>query len=126
MNTPGSDDRFDDAMRHLHVQAVPQVSTGTMAELHRRRHAVLAGQSRPRRLLGWPIATAFASVLAVAIGLGIGLHDTAPETSEQPLPMVATDAPADAAGEDTLATLDENPEFFLWLASSDATLLAME
>ena len=43
MTTPHEDQRFDDAMRALHAQAASNVSAGTMAQLHRRRHAALQG-----------------------------------------------------------------------------------
>ncbi|TDK21746.1 hypothetical protein E2F46_14495 [Luteimonas aestuarii] len=124
MTTPHEDQRFDDAMRALHARAVSGVSAGTMAQLHRRRHAALQGDARPRRWFGLPAAAAFASLLVVAIGLGFGLQTT----SDAP----ATMAPLATAGtpaveiDDAYAALDENPDFFLWLASSDANLLAME
>lgn len=123
--TTSADDRFDAALRSLHMQATSHVSAGTMAQLHQRRHAALDGTARRRSLFGWPVATAFASVLAVAIGLGIGLQDG--EVPAQATPAVATaTTPDDLLDADALATFDENPELFLWLASSDATLLAME
>lgn len=124
MNTPGNDDRFDDAMRRLHAQAVPQVSAGTMAELHRRCHAALAGEARPRRWFGWPVAAAFASVLAVAIVLGIGLQDASHDPATTP--AIASADAASADYDEAFDALDENPDFFVWLASSDATMLAME
>lgn len=124
MTTPHDDKRFDQAMRGLHARAVADVSAPTMAQLHRRRHAVLQGGARPRRRFGWPAAATFASLLVVAIGLGFGLQTT----SESPAPSapVATGGTVSGEVDDAYAALDENPDFFLWLASSDATLLAME
>ena len=118
-------DTFDDAMRHLHAQAVSQVSAGTTAELHRRRHAALQTASRRRGPFGWPAAAAFASVLGVALALGFALKREAPQAPAQ---VASTDV-ATTTDEDldaSYGTLDENPDFYLWLASSDATLLAME
>lgn len=123
MNTRHDDDRFDAAMRDLHAQAVSQVSAATMAGLHRRRHAALH-VARPRRVPRWAWAAAFASVCALAIGLGSGLlrDDAVPPA---PASVAAAPVPADGI-DDAFASLDENPDFYLWLASSDATLLAME
>lgn len=123
MNTPDND-RFDDALRQLHAHAVSRVSAGTSAELHRRRHAVLAQKSpHARRWFGWPAAAALASVLGLAMALGFGLQRDEAIPASAPV-AAATDTPDEL--EDTYATLDENPDFYLWLASSDATLLAME
>jgi anti-sigma-K factor RskA len=122
MNT---DDRFDQALRAVHAQAVSQVSPATMAELHRRRHAALqAGQSRPW-LSGWRGAV-FASFAVVAVALGTGYGLLREGQAPQPAPAVADlSQPAEDLA-DTYAPLDESPDFYLWLASSDATLLAME
>ena len=120
MTTLPDNERFDAAMRGLHARAVSEVSATTSAQLHRRRHAVLQGEARPRRRFGWPAAAAFASLLVVAIGFGFGLQTTG-EAPAAPA-MAATGGEV----EDAYAALDENPDFFLWLASSDATLLAME
>lgn len=124
MNTPDpGHDRFDLAARAAHADALAHVSAGTMAQLHRRRHAALG--STPTRAWRWPLpAAAFASLLVVAIGLGFGLRmaDEAPP---------ATAAPSLAAGaepgiEAVLDDLDQNPDFYVWLASGDADLIAME
>lgn len=124
MTTPHEDQRFDDAMRALHARAVAGVSAGTMAQLHRRRHAALQGEARPRRWFGLPAAAAFASLLVVAIGLGFGLQTTSDPVAP-PAAVATSDVPV-AEVDDAYAALDENPDFFLWLASSDANLLAME
>ncbi len=125
MTTPGND-HFDETMRRLHMQAASHVTAGTMAELHRRRHAALAGAPASKRLFGWPLAAAFTTVVAVAIALGIGLQDPVDDTRPDATPQVATLDTTTDEFDDTLAPLDENPDFFVWLASSDATLLAME
>ena len=124
--TTSDNERFDATARDLYTQATSQLSAGTMARLHQRRHAALSGKATRRSLFGWPVATAFASVRVVAIGLGVGLQDAGDPSPPVPATPVATAAPLEVYGEDALATLDENPEFFLWLASSDANLLAME
>ena len=113
--------RFDQAARRAHADALAQVSRGTMAQLHRRRHAALAGTgTRPR----WRLpAAAFASLLVLGAGLGLGLRSIG-EAPPPPGPDVATTA--DPGIEAVLDDLDQAPEFYVWLASRDADLLAME
>ena len=115
-------DRFDQAVRALHAEAVTHVSAGTMAQLHRRRHAALEA---PRaRGVRWrlPVA-AFASLLVVELGLGLGqqaLRDATPA----PAPDFA--AAPDPGIEEVLDDLGQSPDFYAWLASGDADLIAME
>lgn len=122
MNTddPGQA-RLDQAARRAYAGALAQVSGGTMAQLHRRRHAALAGTTTRSR---WRLpAAAFASLLVLGAGLGLGLRSIG-------------DAPPGAAPELAVAVepgieavideLDQSPEFYVWLASRDADLLAME
>ena len=119
------DERFDQALRTLHAHALSQLSAGTTAQLHRRRQAALSA-APARRRFGWPLpAAAFASLLVVAAGLGFGLRTVgdAPTTATA-APIAAVDA-ADSI-EGVLADLDQNPDFYAWLASGDADLLAME
>lgn len=130
MNThdPGHD-RFDQRLRALHADALAQVSAGTMAQLHRRRAAALSGEAAGRsRRLGWRLpAAAFASLLVAAVGLGFGLQafrDGAPPAPAA-APAVAT-LDAGTGIEDVLDDLGQNPDFYAWLASGDADLLAME
>lgn len=125
-----NDTRFDQAMRDLHARARNEVSSATMAQLHRRRISALDGHAPARRRFGWPLAASFASVLAIAIGLQSGVLDPGQGDAQAPAQTVAT-APAthsslDALEAANLTPLDENPDFFVWLASSDASLLAME
>ncbi|TYT23145.1 hypothetical protein FZO89_18070 [Luteimonas viscosa] len=125
MNNDDRDqDRLDQALRARYAEAVSQVSGATMAQLHRRRHAALA--DAPARGSRWRLpAAAFASLMVVAGALGIGLHlsgDAPPAAVESPVAVAA-----DATGiEGALDELDQNPDFYVWLASGDADLLAME
>ena len=114
--------RFDQAARGAHADALAQVSAATMAQLHRRRNAALAA---PARRAPWRLpAAAFASLLVVAAGLGIGLRslDDAPQAPASAAIPVAVDPGIETVLDD----LDQNPEFYVWLASRDADLLAME
>ena len=110
---PSGHDSFDRAMRDLHAQALMQVSAPTRTRLRTARAATTHGA--PMRGLRWVVATAFAAVFALAIGLQ--WHG----------PDATTDAPTqtasrDAANYGAIATLDENPDLYLWLASNDDTL----
>ncbi len=124
MNAPDLDNaRFDRRLRAVHAEAVEQVSAATMAQLHQRRAAAVAG--RPARRFGWPLAMASAAVLALAVGLGLGLGGSGgPEPGSSDQPMLALDAAPPV--EDAYDGLDQSPDFYAWLASSDAELLAME
>jgi anti-sigma-K factor RskA len=115
------DTEFDHGMRQLHATAVSQLSPQTLARLRAARHAA---QTAPRRghAWRWVTATAFSAVLAVALGVQfLPRWDTVPAAQ----PMVATVDNDDGYG-DSLAVLDESPDLYMWLASSEAEPLAME
>jgi len=125
MNTPDpGDTRFDQALRAVHDDAVGHVSAATLAQLHRRRHAALSA-APARAARGWPLAaTGFASLLVVAVGLGFALR---PGESPAPAQTAVASTAVDGDGlEEVINDLDENPDFYVWLASGDADLLAME
>lgn len=126
--TPGTGaDAVDHSARARHDQALAALSPRTRTQLHNRLQAALAGQSahgRPMRVPAWSWAAAAALVLALAFGAPWrNLHE--PPTTAAPLAAVAPAATAPAA-DSALATLDQNPDFYLWLASSDAVALASE
>src|SRR5690606_32909384 len=79
--------RFDQAARRAYADAQARVSAGTMAQLHRRRHAALSTPApRPR----WRLpAAAFASLLVLGAGLGIGLRWAGDAPPPQPVPQLA-------------------------------------
>lgn len=124
MNTPDPRDaRFDQALRAVHADAVAHVSAATLAQLHRRRHAAVS-EAPARAFRGWPLAAGLASLLVVAVGLGFALR---PGDGPAPAPTAVTAADAGGDGlEEVITDLDENPDFYVWLASGDADLLAME
>ena len=114
-------DSFDRDMRQLHAAAVSQVSPQTLARLRAARHAA---QTAPKRghAWRWVTATAFSAVLAVALGTQfLPRSGTVPATQS----MVAT-VGNDDGYDDSLAALDESPDLYMWLASSEAEPLAME
>ena len=122
------DHSFDQAMRRLHMQAVDQVSPATRARLRVARQAATtpAATREHRRGPGWVLATGFAAVSALAIGLMLRPSPQAPAATS-PAPAVAAATTTAAYDADTgLATLDENPDLYLWLASNDDAMPALD
>lgn len=120
---PGIDDKetFDRDMRKLHAAAVNQISPQTLSRLRAARHAAQAAPQRGHAWR-WIAASAFSTVLAVAVGVQF-LPRPAPPSTAQPA-VVATGTSSNYS--DGVATLEENPDLYLWLASSEAEPLAME
>jgi hypothetical protein len=116
MNT--NDHAFDAAIRASHQAALDGLSPRVRAQLAQRRNAALRGQA-VRRGHGLRYAAAgFAALCALAIGLQFGTL---------PSPVApATTAPQASAAPSVGTMLDEDPEFYAWLASPDAQLVAME
>lgn len=123
---PGTDaaadrDRaFDEAARGLHRRALGEISAPTRARLRLARHAAATDVRAPRRGMGWALASGCTAVFALAIGLQLqrGPQAVAPAAVT---PVAALPAPEAAAYDSStaLASLDENPDFYLWLASDD-------
>ena len=115
----GGDARFDEALRGHHATAVERVSPRTRAQLTQRRNAALRGE-RVAPAHGMRYAAAgFAAICALAIGLQFGIMPS--PTS----PATITSIASTSATTDT-TMLDEDPEFYAWLASADAQQIAME
>lgn len=116
-----NNEAFDRDMRQLHATSMAHISPQTLARLRIARHGA---QTAPQRGLAWRwiTASAFSAVLAVAIGVQF-LPRSAPVSTVQPM-VAATGTSNDY--NDAVATLDENPDLYLWLASSEAEPLAME
>jgi len=119
--------RYHEAQQHL--------SARTVAELNRRRIAACATNGarwHPAHRFGWPLAAAFSGACALALGFSLWLPQGG-TTDTPPVSTVATSLDAndtwdalDALDAINLTALDEDSEFFLWLTSQDANLLAME
>ncbi|HYM86667.1 MAG TPA: hypothetical protein VET30_07990 [Pseudoxanthomonas sp.] len=121
---PGIDEKnqaFDRDMQQLHATAVTHISPQTLARLRAARHGA---QTAPQRghAWRWITASAFSAVLAVTVGVQF-LPRSAPVSTAQP--VVATTGMGNDY-RDSVATLEENPDLYLWLASSEAEPLAME
>lgn len=113
---------FDRGMRQLHATAVTQLSPQTLARLRNARQQAQTSAPRRGHAWRWAAATAFSAVLAVTIGLQL-LPKPAPMSAAQP---IAATVSGDDAYTDSVSVLDENPELYMWLASSEAEPLAME
>ena len=125
-NDPGrsgdSDDGFDRAMRERYLHATQNVSASTRERLRADRHAAARGDRLPVR--GWPMGAVYGGLAATAFAAALGLNLNAPGPDEgfaRPGNTMAT--VGDARG---VTALDNDPDFYAWLASADAQLLAME
>jgi anti-sigma-K factor RskA len=123
MNDSGFDPAgFDNALRQRHAEAVTHISTRTHVQL---RNRLAASTAAPRHVvrhrMAWAAATACAALFALAVGLQLRPQ---PMPAVSPATVVMDDSQADANA--AYATLDENPDLYLWLASSDAVALASE
>jgi anti-sigma-K factor RskA len=127
--TDGDNDRMrelDRTVRALHAEAVDHVSRRTLQQLRTRRSiATRTPPARATRALGWTIATACAAVFAVALGLRFD-RDGASTPADAQLAATADPSAAEGGYDDALASYDEDPDLYLWLASGDAQPLAME
>lgn len=111
------ENEFDAHARGLHAAALTRLSPQTLLRLRAAREQ--AGRASQRRPWPWLAATAFSMLLAVMIGVQWLPGPQAP--------TLAADAGNVANAGDTAATLlEENPDLYLWLASSEAQPMAME
>ncbi|MDR2871220.1 MAG: hypothetical protein LBV45_01590 [Xanthomonadaceae bacterium] len=123
---PTSEKDFDRRARQLHSTALTHLSAPTLAQLRAARHtaAIAISPDQPsthRFAWPWLLGSACALVLTVAIGAKFMLPAAAPTA------MNANVAPAivldDTGGNDLATALDDDPGFYLWLASNDFSLL---
>ena len=117
-----ANESFDHRMRQLHATAVTQLSPQTLARLRSARQQAQTSAPRRGHAWRWVTATAFSAVLAVTIGLQLLPKPGSTPTAQ---PVVATVGSGDAYA-DSVTALDENPDLYVWLASSEAEPLAME
>lgn len=119
--TDHHDHPFDAALRARHQAALERLSPRVQAQLAQRRNAALRGEGSARRGHGLRFAAAsFAALFALAIGLQQLRTTPAPAA-----PATAHIAPTPSVTADS-TMLDEDPDFYAWLASPDAQLVAME
>jgi len=124
----GNTDNFDIHLRIHHAAALAQLSPQVQAQLAQRRNAALRGsgiaKSGHRLRLA---AAAFASVCALAVGVQF-FPQSQPAlspavTASVAITRQATTASATARGN---AALEEDPDFYAWLGTSETRQLAME
>ncbi len=128
------DDRdFDTAMRARYAQAKMQVSPRTRIQLHNRLRAALAGNVHEKhgRRPAWMLATACSLALVFGFGVQWRASNEKPPASASPMKLVAPRGAVAAAqpkadSGELVATLDESPDLYLWLASDDAKSFTTE
>ena len=119
--TIDANESFDRRMRQLHATAMTQLSPQTLARLRRARQQAQTSAPRRGHAWRWAAAAAFSAVLAVTIGLQL-----MPKPGSTPVKPVVATVSSDDAYVDSVSALDENPDLYVWLASSEAEPLAME
>jgi len=111
------DDPLAQRARALHEASLDAVSPRVRAQLLLRRQAATAPARTPARGRDWRWAAAPALALALAFGLPRGVETPGSDASLQ-VAAAAVDSPA--------MPLEQDPEFYAWLASADALALASE
>lgn len=118
----GGSDRFDDAVRAHHAAALAQLSPRVRAQLAQRRNAALRGEARAEAARPHRLRFAVAGFAALcALALGMRFYPQSPGGA--PAAMPAATSAQYASGS---TALEEDPDFYAWLGSSDAPMLAME
>jgi hypothetical protein len=113
---------FDEVLQRRHAEAVAHLSVRTQMQLRNRLAALgTAPLHGARHRMAWIAATACAALFALVIALQLRPQ---PMPAASPATLVVDGSQADANA--AYAALDENPDLYLWLASSDAVTLASE
>jgi hypothetical protein len=117
----GVEDDFDRALRARHRQAIASVSPRVQAQLQQRLRALRSPATGVRRSHpAWGLAAA----CSLAVVFAFGIHR---RIADNHIPVSA--ATAAIAGNDNgelVATLDEAPDLYVWLASDDANNILSE
>ena len=117
-----NDNDFDRMLRQRHADAVAQVSARTRTQLHNRLAAAATSTRHPAHRGAWTAAAACAAVLVLVIGV-----QQRPQIASTAAPATAAMADDSRTGDEAPdATFDQTPDFYVWLASNDAALLASE
>lgn len=115
-------DTFDAGLRALHAASTDALSPATRGALQRAQRAALAGTPRhatARLSWQWPVAAG-----SFAVALAAVLLVRQPDVGTPAGPAIAAMSADESAS--PAATLDENPDLYLWLASNDAVAFASE
>ena len=116
------EDRFDALVRQRHAESLHMLSPSVRAQLVQRRNAAARGQAVARGH-GMRIGAASLATLC-ALAIGLQLRPAAFPGDVAPVDAAAASVAIDDRANSTM--LDEDPEFYAWLASSDAQQVAME
>ncbi|MCE7031060.1 hypothetical protein LY625_00190 [Lysobacter sp. GX 14042] len=122
---------FDGRARELYRQSLEQLPASTHARLRAaRRDALSAPPGALRMQRWWPAGMAAALALAVVATLGLE-RPPQPATETRLVQAPATPVATSLASSDPelalmLESLDNNPDFYLWLAANDDALPALE
>lgn len=119
MNDNHDNDLFDAAMRTRYRQAADSVSPAVRARLRQARREAATSEVRNRGF-SWPLLFGGAAAAVFAIAFGLNLRQDALRTADPSPAAVAADAAEPASA------LDQDPDFYAWLGSSDAELVAVE
>ncbi|TCT23521.1 hypothetical protein [Thermomonas haemolytica] len=124
----GRDLLFDASVRARHAEALQRLSPRVQAQLAQRRNAALRGQpAAARRAHRLHFAAAgFATLCALALGLHFQPGPSEAPGALPPAVTTAATAPTHKTTRAPSTLLDEDPEFYAWLGSSDARRVAME
>lgn len=114
--------RIDDLVRRHHATSLAALSPPVRSQLVQRRVAAGRGESVHRGPALRAGVAAFATLCALAIGLQLRPAAVPGEGDAVPASAASLAAPNRSGS----TMLDEDPEFYAWLASSDAQQVAME
>jgi hypothetical protein len=125
---PWTDDDFDQQLARCHRGAVSQLSARTQAQLQQRLHALVSPRRHARRRDGraWGLAAAGALVVVAALG---ARWQALRGSAAAPRAAIVSATPGGNAMPDNgavLASLDQPPDLYLWLASDDARAMLAE
>jgi hypothetical protein len=118
-DSAASDDAFDRMLRMHHRNAAANLSPRVQAQLQQRLRALRTPMDDTRRRApAWGLALA----CSLALVFTIGIHRRT--SNDMPATPVATTGNNDTG--ELVATLDEAPDLYLWLASDDANRILSE
>jgi hypothetical protein len=120
MNDGSTDNAFDAAMRQRYRLASGRVSPGTLTRLRPRPRALGPALAWAP---GWRVGAGMAGIAAAMFAVTVGLNLHRPPAPPVASPPLAGDA---AWAPDPVGTLEQDPDFYAWLASEDADMLAVE
>jgi hypothetical protein len=116
------DEAFDRRLRTQYRDAATRLSPRARAQLQQRVRAALSPGARPgnSRRVAWGLAVACSLALVVGLGQRWQASNGAPHATNVPIAGVAGD------NGELVATLDETPDLYLWVASDDAAAMTSE